>query len=192
MRGMVLFVAGLAASLGAGWVAFPYAIYRHSPQPVNFSHKVHAEKAGQKCEDCHAFRDDGSSAGIPTLDKCAGCHSAPMGTTVAEKNFIDRYVTQNREPDWKDYARQPENVWFSHATHVKLGGMKCETCHGDMGAQDGLRPYQQDRISGYSRDIFGRPARPVSFRRQGGMTMDDCVNCHRQHGLEHSCLDCHK
>ena len=62
---------------------------QNRPQPVDFSHKVHADKAGTKCEDCHAFRDDGTFAGIPTLDKCAGCHAAAMGTTAAEKNFID-------------------------------------------------------------------------------------------------------
>jgi len=186
------FVAGLAAGLSVGWVAFPYAIYQRRPQPVNFSHKVHADKAGQKCEDCHTLRGDGSFAGIPGLDKCAGCHAAPMGTTAAEKQFIDQYVTPNREPAWLDYARQPENVWFSHATHLKLAGRKCETCHGDMGSQDGLRVYQQDRISGYSRDIFERPARAVSFRRTGGMKMDDCVDCHRRNGQENSCLDCHK
>jgi ribosomal protein L34E len=103
-----------------------------------------------------------------------------MGSTVAEKNFIDQYVTPQREPQWASYARQPENVYFSHITHVKLAQVKCERCHGDEGSSDTLRPYQQDRISGYSRDVWR------------DMKMDDCVACHRQHGLEHSCLDCHK
>ena len=131
-------LAGVLAALGAGWAGFPYAIYQSRPQPVDFSHKVHAEKAGAKCEDCHAFRDDGTFAGIPTLDKCAGCHAAAMGTTAAEKNFIEQYVTPKREPEWASYARQPENVYFSHAAHVKLGNVKCEQCHGAQGAGDNL------------------------------------------------------
>src|ERR1039457_6272652 len=94
MRAMIPFVAGAVVALGAGWAGFPHAIYRSRPQPVDFSHKVHADKAGAKCEDCHSFREDGTFAGIPTIDKCAGCHAAPMGATVAEKNFIDRYVTR--------------------------------------------------------------------------------------------------
>jgi len=186
LRGKIPFLAGLAIALGAGWLAFPYAIYRSRPQPVDFSHKIHADKAGAKCEDCHSFRDDGSFAGLPSLDKCAGCHAAPMGTTVAEKNFIDRYITPNREPQWSAYARQPENVAFSHAAHVKRAKMACETCHGDTGTSGTLRPYQVDRISGYSRDIWKTPHMPH------GMKMADCVECHRQKGLEHSCLDCHK
>lgn len=175
----------MLTTLAAGWVGFPRVIYKASPQPVDFNHKIHADKAGQKCDDCHAFRDDGTFAGIPTLDKCSGCHAAPMGTTAAEKNFVDRYVTPNREPEWMAYARQPENVFFSHITHVKRANLKCERCHGDHGQTDTLRPYQQDRISGYSRDIWG-PG------KERGMKMDDCVACHRENGLANSCLDCHK
>jgi menaquinone reductase, multiheme cytochrome c subunit len=189
IRGLILFAAGLAAALGAGWAGFPRVIHTSRTQPVDFSHKVHADKAGAKCEDCHAFREDGTYAGIPTLDKCAGCHAAAMGTTAAEKDFIEKYVTPQREPQWLSYARQPENVFFSHVTHVKRGQVKCESCHGGMGSSDQLPPYQEDRISGYSRDIWGTAGRP-------GMTMNDCIACHgreRHKGnREDSCLDCHK
>ena len=70
------------------------------------------------------------------------------------------------------------------STHVKRGKLTCESCHGAQGSTDKLRRYQVDRISGYSRDIWGGQGRP--------MTMDDCVDCHRESKLEHSCLDCHK
>jgi hypothetical protein len=109
-----------------------------------------------------------------------------MGTTAAEKNFIDHYVTPNREPQWADYARQPVNVFFSHSVHVKRAGMTCESCHGPTGSSASLRPYREDRISGYSADIW-----KVSGTNHG-MKMADCVSCHRSKGLEHSCLDCHK
>jgi len=179
-RGKLVFFAGMLTALGAGWAGLPYALYRSRPQPVDFSHKVHADKAGSKCDDCHSFRADGSFSGIPTLDKCAGCHAAAMGTTAAEKNFIDHYVTPQREPQWAVYAREPENVSFSHITHVNRARLACEGCHAGQGANDKPRPYRQDRISGYSRDIWR------------GKKMADCVACHHQRGLEHSCLDCHK
>jgi hypothetical protein len=170
----------MLTALGAGWGGLPFALYRSRPQPVGFSHRVHAGEAGSKCDDCHGFRSDGSFTGIPTLDKCAGCHAAAMGTTAAEKNFIDNYITPRREPQWAAYARQPENVYFSHIAHVKRGKLKCESCHAGHGSTGQLRPYQEDRISGYSRDIWR------------GKKMTDCVACHLQQGLEHSCLDCHK
>ncbi|HTS30069.1 MAG TPA: menaquinone reductase multiheme cytochrome c subunit QrcA [Bryobacteraceae bacterium] len=185
MKALIPFVAGAAIALSAGWAGFPHAIYKSRPQPVDFSHKVHADKAGTKCEDCHAFRGDGTFAGLPALDKCSACHAAAMGTTAEEKNFIDQYVTPGREPQWASYARQPENVYFSHITHVRRGLVKCEDCHGNIGSADHLSREEEDRISGYSRDIWGNDGRPA-------MTMDGCVDCHRKQKLEHSCLDCHK
>jgi hypothetical protein len=103
-----------------------------------------------------------------------------MGTSAAEKSFIDQYVTPQREPAWRSYARQPENVYFSHIRHVKIGSLKCEQCHPGHGASHTLKPYQEDRISGYSRDVWDR------------MLMDDCIDCHHNNKLEPSCMDCHK
>jgi len=192
MKRNILIVAGLAAGLGAGWAGFPRAIYNSRPQPVDFSHKIHIDKAGAKCEDCHAIREDGSFAGFPTVEQCGACHAAPMGTSAAEKKFIDAYVTPHKEPVWLAYARQPENVYFSHATHVKRAQLKCEVCHGNEGSADHPRPFEQDRVSGYSRDIWGGQGRP-------GMKMSDCVDCHRRSAVKNatavgdlSCLDCHK
>lgn len=171
------FLAGVLIALGAGWAGFPRAIYKTRPQPVDFSHKVHAEKAGTKCEDCHALREDGTFAGVPALEKCSGCHGAPMGSTPAEKAFIDQYVTPGREPQWISYSRQPENVYFSHAAHIRQGKVKCEECHGDVGASDKLPPAREDRISGYSSET---------------MRMDTCIDCHRKNQITDSCLECHK
>ncbi|HTS66429.1 MAG TPA: menaquinone reductase multiheme cytochrome c subunit QrcA [Candidatus Acidoferrales bacterium] len=177
LRGTILFLAGALAALGAGWLGFPRVIYRTQAQPVDFSHKIHADKAGSKCEDCHALRADGSFAGTPTLDKCSGCHAAAMGDSAAEKQFIEKYVTPQREPAWLVYARQPENVYFSHAVHVKRANLKCERCHGDQGAAAAPRAHVEDRISGYSRDL---------------LSMDACIACHSEQHKQNSCLDCHK
>jgi menaquinone reductase, multiheme cytochrome c subunit len=191
-RGKILFLAGFAVALGAGWAGLPAVLYERSQQPVAFSHKVHTgEKGGMKCDDCH-FREDGSFGGIPALEKCAGCHAAPLGQTPAEKAFVDGYVIPNREVPWGVYARQPENAYFPHTAHVKLAKLACSQCHGDHGSTDILRPLERDRITGYSRDLWGRPVSQVALRSGPGMLMDDCVACHRDKGLQHSCLDCHK
>jgi menaquinone reductase, multiheme cytochrome c subunit len=164
LRGTILFLAGTLVALGAGWLGFPRVIYQTRPQPVQFNHKIHAEKASTKCEDCH-----GALASLPTLDKCAPCHAAPMGDTAAEKQFIEKYVTPQREPEWLVNARQPVNVYFPHTPHKKL---KCERCHT---VQDAA--LQQDRISAYSRHL---------------LSMDACIDCHHQNHQELSCLACHK
>ena len=193
-RGRIVFSAGLALTLVAGWRGFPIILYQRHAQPVQFSHLVHQEKAGTKCEDCHSFRDDGTFAGIPALDKCSVCHTQAMGATAEEKRFIETYVTPGREVPWLVYARQPQNVYFSHAEHIRLGHLECEQCHGPQGKTDSLRPYQQDRISGYSRDIWGHSMSRIGLRPGEGRTMTDCEICHREHGVAQaeSCLACHK
>src|SRR5436190_1384861 len=121
MRGSVVFGAGLVLSLACGWLAFPRMLYRTEAQPLRFSHKTHTgEKGAMKCDDCHSLRADGSFTGIPALEKCAGCHSAPLGSTAEEKTLVSAYVEKNREIPWRVYARQPDNASFSHAQHVKL------------------------------------------------------------------------
>ncbi|MFN7998731.1 MAG: menaquinone reductase multiheme cytochrome c subunit QrcA [Bryobacteraceae bacterium] len=178
-RGKVVFAAGMLAALSLGWRGLPVALFEHRPQPVAFSHKVHADKAAMKCEDCHALREDGSFTGIPPLDKCSGCHTQPIGDTRAEKQMIERYVTPNREIPWQVYARQPEHVHFSHAGHLKLARLDCKQCHGKQGDIDQPPAATIDRISGYSQSSHW-------------LNMDACSDCHSQRGADGSCLACHK
>jgi hypothetical protein len=191
-RGKLVFLAGFAISLATGWYVFPMALYDRADQPLQFNHQVHTgEKVGMSCADCHPFRDDGTFAGIPPLENCAGCHAEAVGNTQAEKILVEQYVKTGREIPWLVYSRQPENVFFSHATHVTLGELKCDDCHGAHGKTAGLRPYERNRISGYSRDIWG-PSIARTGSKRPGMKMDDCIDCHQERGLDHSCLACHK
>ncbi len=190
-RGTLFFLGGLGIALAAGWIGFPRAAYEQQNQPVQFSHKAHRDKAGMKCEDCHVIRADGTWSGVPGLDKCAGCHATAMGNTDEEKRFIKKYIEPNREIPWLVYSRQPDNVRFSHAFHVKLANLPCERCHMAHGDSDSLRPFERDRLSGYSRSVFGNAELTVGPNRSG-MLMDDCMRCHEQRGVKDSCLDCHK
>ena len=186
------FVAGLTPALVVGWLGFPRLLYKRVEQPLSFSHKVHTgEKGGMACADCHALGPDGRFTGIPRLEKCAGCHAQPIGTTADEKRFVDDYLNKGQEVPWLVYSRQPDNVHFPHAVHI---GKKvpCERCHGPHGTTDMLRAWQVNRISGYSRDIWG-PRITRAFRRPWeGMKMNDCIRCHAERGQSSSCLACHK
>lgn len=185
LRNLILIAAGAALSSTAGWMMMPRLLYRQAAQPVNFSHQVHAEKGGMQCTDCHALRADGSFTGIPIIAKCAECHAAAMGQTKAEAEFVRDYVTPNREPQWLAYMRQPDNAWFPHGVHIQRGKLGCEQCHGGQGKSDKLPLAEVNRISGYSRDVMGRPG-------HAGMRMDACIGCHERRGMHHACLDCHK
>ena len=192
-KGLVLFLVGCCAVLAFGWFAFPRLLYKSIQQPVQFNHKLHiGESVGQTCEDCHTFRTDGSFAGLPSIDKCGGCHSAQIGSTVAESILVAGYVTPGRDVPWLVYARQPENVYFSHVYHVKLSGISCDRCHGPQESSESLRDFQQNRISGYSREVWGSSIVRIKSHEWDGMKMADCSDCHHQYSVGESCIDCHK
>ena len=192
-RNTLVFAIGVATALLAGWIGFPRVLYVRHDQPLEFRHKTHAEKSGvADCNECHALREDGTFAGIPTMEKCAGCHSERIGTSNAEATLVDHYIKPGHETPWLVYARQPANVWFSHAIHGKRAGLTCSECHSTFGESDQANIYEVNRISGYSRDLWGRSISRLGRGPHEGMKMSDCEDCHRRHGVEVGCLGCHQ
>jgi len=188
----VALLAGLAAGLAVGWLVFPALLYTREPQPLQFSHAVHTGEAGMTCEGCHGFREDGSFAGIPALETCTGCHEEVLGETGAERILVERYVAAGVEIPWKVYARQPQNVHFPHAQHVVLAEIACPRCHGDHGESTSLPPYQENRISTYSRAIWGPRIAGGGPDVSDAMKMSDCSGCHVARGVHDSCVMCHR
>jgi len=192
-KGLILFGGGFAAMILIGWFAFPAILYQKTEQPIQFSHKIHTgETVGMTCEDCHSFRADGTFAGVPTLDKCATCHSSQVGESPEEKILVEEYIAKDKSIPWLVYARQPQNAYFAHVQHVKLAEIPCERCHGPVGSSDRLPPFEQNRISGYSRAIWGPNISGIKSHEWEGMKMDDCSRCHMERGVQESCLNCHK
>ena len=162
IRGKILFLAGVLVALGAGWAGFPRvdlpdagrsrwtSVIRSTPtRPAR-----NARTATRSAKTV-------TFAGIPPLAQCAGCHAAPMGTTAAEKKFIEQYVTPNREPQWLAYARQPENVLFSHAAHVKLAQAAMRAVPRAIRARrDKLPAASRRTASAATRATSGEPRAP--------------------------------
>jgi hypothetical protein len=192
-RFLLMFALGFVTSLAAGWMAFPRVLYVKKPQPLEFRHKTHAEKSGvAECGECHVLRDDGAFTGLPATEKCAGCHADKIGDSTAEATLVGSYVKPGHETPWLVYAQQPPNVWFSHAIHVKRAGLKCDECHGEYGESDQVKVYEVNRISGYSRDIWGHSMSRLRRAPGDGMKMSDCEDCHKARHVEAGCLGCHK
>jgi hypothetical protein len=203
--GLVYFLAGLVPALVVGWLLFPVALYSRQPQPLQFSHAAHlnpdigitGSTEMEMCLHCHGFRADGTFAGIPRLDTCTQCHedpNSPLGEAPEEARFLKEYVAKQKEIPWLAYYRQPDCVYFSHIAHVKMGNLDCRTCHGDHGRNEKLPPYQQNRLSGYSRNIWGMNIAGYKANPWDRMKMDDCAGCHKRRGHpeNNACFVCHK
>jgi menaquinone reductase, multiheme cytochrome c subunit len=193
MRSSIIFGCGLLVALAAGWYGFPRALYLQRQQPLEFRHKTHADKSGvTECTGCHVLREDGEFTGIPKMDTCAQCHAEKMGTSKAEATLVDHYIKKGQETPWLVYSQQPANVWFSHAIHTRRAGLACSECHGAYGRSDQSRTYAIDRISGYSRDIWGHSISRLRNAPHEGMKMSDCEDCHHKRSVEVGCLGCHR
>jgi hypothetical protein len=197
---ILFFIFGLAASLVLGWVVFPQLLYSQKEQPIQFNHVLHNELVDNGCESCHYFREDGTYSGVPKLAQCIDCHEEVQGESAEEEKFVTQYVQRDREVPWRVYARQPDCVFFSHAAHVKMGKMDCVTCHGPIGESETLKVYEANRITGLSRDIWGRNIAGFKKNSWDRMKMDDCSECHQREDVNQNsvqtdkggCFVCHK
>ena len=45
-------------------------------QPIAFSHAHHAGQYQIECEFCHSYARRGPVAGIPSVERCVGCHQS--------------------------------------------------------------------------------------------------------------------
>jgi hypothetical protein len=196
----LFFIIGLVASLVLGWVIFPQLLYSKKKQPIDFNHALHNELVDESCESCHFFREDGTYSGVPELAQCIDCHEEVNGEDPEEEKFVTQYVAKGREVPWLVYARQPDCVFFSHIAHVKMGQMDCVTCHGHIGESESLKVYEANRITGYSRDIWGKNIAGIKWNSWDRMKMDDCSECHQRDNVNQGsvqsgkggCFVCHK
>jgi len=161
-------------------------------QPVDFNHVLHNEEVEDGCESCHFFREDGTYSGVPKLAQCIDCHEEVNGEDPEEEKFVNEYVAKEREVPWLIYSRQPQNVFFSHVAHVKMAQMDCVTCHGNIGESESLKAYEENRISGYSRDIWGRNIAGIKRNSWDRMKMDDCSECHVKENVNQNSVQTHR
>ncbi len=196
----MFFIFGLVASLLVGWIGYPDLLYGKKEQPFQFNHALHNLVVDNGCESCHYFREDGTYAGVPKLADCIMCHEDVVSEYPEEEVFVYEYVHKNKEVPWLVYSRQPDCVYFPHAAHVKKAEMDCVTCHGNIGTSTRLKTYEYNRITGYSRDIYGKNMLGLKTNTWDRMKMDDCAECHIREGVKQSsvqtgkgpCFVCHK
>lgn len=123
-----------------------------APQPIPFSHAIHAGDIGLDCRYCHAGVEHAASAGMPTAETCLGCHGRVWNVS-AQFAPLESALALGLPVTWSSVHRLPDHVRFHHGVHV-TAGVNCATCHGAVRAM------------------------PRTVRAQT-LSMGWCLDCHR-------------
>ena len=155
---------GLIAGFFANAAFFPGT----SPeQPIAFSHRIHADENEIPCLYCHVQARRSISAGVPSVNKCMGCHNE-VATDSPQIRLLTNYWETKEPIPWIKVHDLPDFVHFTHKRHV-AADIECQTCHGPVETMD----------------VVSREA-PVK--------MGLCLACHKEEEVEHGtdCWTCHK
>jgi mono/diheme cytochrome c family protein len=151
----------------------PISTKREGPvQPIFFSHVIHAGSMQISCQYCHANARRSSAAGIPSVERCMGCHKiiAAQGNPEVEK--LQRYWERKEPIPWVRVFKVPEYVHFPHKPHVQAG-MQCQTCHGRIEAMERVNATTGQNLPNDLLNLTGMNVPPTK------LTMGWCVECHR-------------
>lgn len=145
-------VLALAVFSGLGYGL--YATQAAPPQPIQFPHSRHVA-LGVQCLYCHPGAWRQASAGLPTTQKCWGCHQqTPLTQTSPELQKLAAYAESGKSIPWVPVAMVPDFVHFNHRPHI-AAGLNCENCHGEVGE---MGIYQNPQV----------------------LNMGWCLTCHRE------------
>lgn len=165
-----LVIALLIVAAVAGGILLTRAqVFAAPEQPIAYSHRVHVE-AGVQCLFCHSSALRSPVAGVPSVQKCMGCHTV-IATDSPAIQEVAGYWERGEPIPWVRVNTQPDFVYFSHQPHLGAS-LNCETCHGEVGQMEVARPAVK-------------------------MDMGWCLDCHLKQPEEKvarlaDCLACHK
>ncbi len=139
------------------------------PQPIAFNHKIMVVTAGIDCVFCHSDVNRSPSAGIPSVEKCMGCHKT-IATTSPEIVKVANYYNSGQPIPWQRVNILPRFVYFSHEAHIVAGKQNCENCHGDVANMTVDVPVVRMNMGWCLRCHTKQP---------NGEQLRDCVTCHQ-------------
>lgn len=159
-------IVGLgAAGIAVGGVAVFALAHRPAappPQPVPFSHAIHAGDLALDCRFCHWSVETGPHAGMPDMETCAGCHW-PVETRPTPQPLA-----------WTRVAALPDHTYFDHSIHI-TAKLPCAACHGEVARMDRTRAPDRPWTMLFCLECH-RAHEPPS-RGTGRLT--NCYACHR-------------
>jgi len=165
-RRLIVFLIAVAIVIGIGaFLVNSLSRARVAPQPIGFSHKIHAGDFKIACEYCHSYARRAAVAGIPSVQRCMGCHKI----TAADKPEVQKlqnHWNQKQPIQWVKVTSMPDFVFFEHWPHVRAG-VKCQTCHGPIETME-------------------------ETVQVNALNMNECLACHRTEKASIDCVTCHR
>ena len=134
-------------------------------QPIRFSHKIHAGDNKLDCLFCHSGARRAPVAGIPSVQYCMGCHRM-AATGRPEIARLRTYWEKQVPVRWAKVVKEPDYVFFNHSPHIARG-IRCQKCHGPV---ETMSEVKLDHT----------------------LSMNVCVDCHRQNKASTDCYTCHR
>ncbi|WP_258543284.1 cytochrome c3 family protein [Parvicella tangerina] len=198
---VVVVFAGLADILTRLATIGVYEDYQPS-QVVAYDHSLHAGTMEIDCRYCHNSVEKSKHAGLPTTNVCMNCHAnvwvSKKGTGENEiaklhkaagfdkelKGYIKDENGDVVEGDpivWNKAHNLPDHVFFSHKQHVKVGGIDCMQCHGDV------KTYTLGRVSTTAEInalIADNSDLGLVELTKPILTMGWCIECHDKKEIE--------
>jgi mono/diheme cytochrome c family protein len=135
-------------------------------QPIEFSHAIHAGSYGIDCQYCHADARRSAFAGLPSVERCMGCHKIVTAQGNPEVQKVHDYWNRRAAIPWVRVHKLAGFVYFPHKRHVQQKELTCQTCHGPV-------------------ETMQRVAQVAP------LTMGWCVACHAERRGPLDCVVCH-
>jgi mono/diheme cytochrome c family protein len=134
-------------------------------QPIKYSHELHAGAMKIECQYCHTGAFKSKNASIPSLNVCMNCHKSVKTESPEIHKIYDalgydpntaKYDSTKAKPiQWVRIHNLPDLAYFNHSQHVKVGAIKCQTCHGPVETMKEVYQYSP-------------------------LTMKWCIQCHKR------------
>jgi mono/diheme cytochrome c family protein len=134
-------------------------------QPIHFPHDLHAGVMKIDCQYCHSGAYKSKNATIPSLNICMNCHRVVKTESPEIHKIYDalgydpktmKYDSTKAHPiQWIRVHNLPDLVYFNHSQHVKVGQIRCQTCHGPVQTMKEVYQYSP-------------------------LTMKWCIQCHKR------------
>ncbi|PYO23024.1 MAG: menaquinol oxidoreductase [Candidatus Rokuibacteriota bacterium] len=156
-----------------------------SIQPIRFPHSVHVQTYKIDCQYCHSDARRSEYAGLPSVQRCMGCHRI-AGAALPEVKKVADYYARGEPIPWVRVNKLPEFTYFPHKAHIRAS-VTCQTCHGPVETMMTFGAETGPRLTNDLLTLVGlRPAPPP-------LTMGWCLDCHRRQNATagaHAPLDC--